>query len=159
MAISAYVNTLMSNDCDPSKPVLISTHDRITGTGAELLVIRGISEAANAGHLHGLAADRTDNIVIAWDADVAVAFVTFEEFKNGELWIGFGYCLPEYRRRGYYKACIERLREVARERGYRQIHTGVHPDNTSAKQSIEARGGRLHYLWYVFPSSSGNPSE
>jgi RimJ/RimL family protein N-acetyltransferase len=109
-------------------------------------------EAMQDGNVLGLHVTPTNEIIIASEGDEAVAFVTFEEYEDiGEFWIVFGYCLPEYRRKGYYRDCISALREMAQERGYSKINTAVRPDNLAAKASIEERGGKLQYLGYTFP--------
>jgi RimJ/RimL family protein N-acetyltransferase len=133
---------------------MIEVHKRIAGSPAELLCIRGMYEAMLDGHILGLHVTPTNEVITASDNGQAVAFVTFEEYEeNGEFWIVFGYCLPDYRRKGYYRDCIEKLREVAKERGYHRIHTAVHCTNEPARASIEARGGKLQYLGYVFPTT------
>jgi GNAT superfamily N-acetyltransferase len=130
----------------------IRTYDRVAGCPAELLVIKGMAAAVEAGNIFSLHVTPADEIVVALVDDVPVAFVAFAEYEeDGEIWIAFGYCLPEYRRKGHYRACIARLREVAQQRGYSRIHTAVHHDNMAAKASIEERGGQLQYLGYVFP--------
>src|SRR5690348_6934427 len=130
----------------------VTIHQRLAGTDTELLVIQGLCEAANAGHIHGLHVNRDDEIIVGREDGAPVAFVTFQEYDQvGEFWVGFGYCTPEFRRKGHYRGCIAKLREVAKSRGYEEIHTAVHPVNDAARQSIEARGGKLHYLSYVFP--------
>lgn len=130
----------------------ITTHRHIAGTPAELLALEGMYETSKAGHLLGLHVAPDNEVIIAYADDLAIALLVFTEYEElSEIWVHFGYCKPEYRRKGYYRDCISKLREIADERGYSRIHTAVHPDNIAAKASIEARGGELQYFGYVFP--------
>lgn len=138
-----------------SERVEVFTH--IAGTSAEKLALRGMYETMQEGHLFSIHVTPDVEVIAAYHGEEVVAFVTFEEYEDiGEFWIVFGYCLPEFRRQGYYRSCIAKLREIATERGYVRIHTAVHPNNTGARLSIEARGGTLQYHGYVFPVENKN---
>jgi len=127
-------------------------YGRLSGSPAELLVIEGMAETAKAGHLLGIHVSPGNECIIAFHEDEAVAVLVIDEYDDlGELWIHFGYCKPQYRRGGYYRKCIEILKEKARERGYSRIHTAAAPDNGSAITSIRARGGTLQYMGFTFP--------
>jgi RimJ/RimL family protein N-acetyltransferase len=94
----------------------------------------------------------TNEVVVAFEQNEPVALVVFMEYYDtGELWIHLGYCQEQYRRKGYYRACIEELKRLAAERGYAHITTATHPENVAATESIKSRGGTVQYVSYVFP--------
>lgn len=127
-------------------------HNCIAGTPAELLAIEGMYETVKSGHLLGLHVAPENEVLIAYEGDEAVALLVFSIYEDiSEFWIHFGYCRPAYRRQGHYRACVSKLKEIARDRGFAKIHTAAHPDNTAARASIEARGGEIQYIGYVFP--------
>jgi|ERR1044071_8992152 RimJ/RimL family protein N-acetyltransferase len=134
------------------KKPTITYSTRLAGSSAELLVIEGMYETMTAGHLSSFHVAPHDEVIIASDDAMAVALIVFVEHEEiGEIWIHFGYCKAEYRRKGYYKACIDRMKKIAKERGYQRIHTATHHENKGAIESIKARGGELQYLLFSFP--------
>lgn len=134
------------------KKPTVTYSSRLAGTPAELLAIEGMYETMTAGHLLGFHVGPDHEVVIASDDAMAVALIVFVEYHEiGEFWVHFGYCKAEYRRKGYYKACIDKLKKIAKERGYRRINTAAHPENRPAIESIKARGGELQYVGYIFP--------
>jgi GNAT superfamily N-acetyltransferase len=131
----------------------LTYHQRLAGTPGELLAIEGMAEAARAGNLLGLHVSPSNEVITAYAEGEPVAVLVFVEYEcTGELWVHFGYCLPEFRRQGYYRACIERLRILARKRGFSRINTAAAPNNAAAIASIQARGGQLQYLGFTFPT-------
>lgn len=128
-------------------------YEHLAGSPAEKLVARGMHEAFEAGHLLGFNISPEMEIIAGFDDDKkVVAFIVFDECVDyGEFWLTFGYCVPEWRRKGPYRDCIKELRRIADERGYTRIHTAVQQDNLAARSSIQQRGGTLQYLSYVFP--------
>jgi RimJ/RimL family protein N-acetyltransferase len=133
----------------------VEVHEHIAGTGAEKLAIRGMYEAMNSGHIFSIHVTPEVEVITASQDGEPVAFIAFEEYIDiTEFWLVFGYCVPEWRRRGPYQDCLKALREIANERGYTIIYTAAHPDNVAARASIEARGGALKYLTFTFPVES-----
>ncbi len=131
----------------------IRYHKRLAGTPAELLAIQGMQETAAAGYLLGLHVTPDNEVIAAYDDGLPVALIAFGECEDmAEVWIHFGYCKPEYRRKGHYRACVEMLKTIAKERGYSRVHTAAHPENKNAIESIKARGGKLQYIGFVFPT-------
>lgn len=128
-------------------------YEHLAGTPAERLVVRGMHEAMEAGHLLGFnVSPDMEIIACSDDKGTVVAFIIFDEcMEYSEFWLTFGYCLPEWRRKGPYQDCLKELRRLADTRGYIKIHTAVHPENVPARSSIEKRGGSLQYLSYTFP--------
>lgn len=133
-------------------PITVRWYGKLSGTPGELLALEGMSETARAGHLLGIHVSPGNECIVSFHEGTPVALVVLDEYPElGELWIHFGYCREEFRRKGYYRRCIELAKYKAKELGYSRIHTAVAPTNTAAIASIQGRGGSLQYLGYTFP--------
>lgn len=132
--------------------ITLTHHYYLSGSPAELMAIEAMYETVRAGYLTGMHISPQNEVIVAYEDGIPAAIVVFVEYEeSAELWIHMGYCRPEYRRQGHYRACIDKLKILAAERGFSRIHTAAHPENKAAIASITARGGTVQYVGFVFP--------
>lgn len=68
---------------------------------------------------------------------------------GADVWIGMAWTREEYRRLGYYKLLYDRLKEIAKGRGYLSISCGVNERNRLSRQVHESIGMRAFSIQYT----------
>jgi GNAT superfamily N-acetyltransferase len=83
---------------------------------------------------------------------IASLLITIEwsDWRNSEMWwFQSVYVIPEYRRKGVFKAMYEEIRNEAGKCGVPALRLYVELNNTRAQQTYEALGmTREHYTMY-----------
>jgi ribosomal protein S18 acetylase RimI-like enzyme len=112
-------------------------------------VVRAIAEYDGAGDPEGLLADRRSVLLVAFDGERPVGFALAHELprRKGDRSRLFVYevdVAETHQRRGIASALLERLAEVACERGIRTGFALTDPDNAAANALYERAGGSSH---------------
>ena len=120
---------------------------RVLGPGDES-VIRALQTYDGDGDPEGLLADPHTLMLVAFDGQRPVGFVLAHDLprRHGDRSGLFVYevdVAATHRRRGIARALLERLAELARERGIRQGFVLTESDNAPANALYEALGGTV----------------
>jgi ribosomal protein S18 acetylase RimI-like enzyme len=134
------VNDVPETTTDP-----VETAIRLLGPGDEA-VVRDLATYDGPGDPQTLLADRRTLMLVAFDAEQPVGFVLAHELprRHGDRSSLFGYeveVAETYRRRGIAAALLERLAELARQRGIRVGFVLTEPDNEPANELYRTAGG------------------
>lgn len=111
-------------------------------------VVRALRTYDGPGDPEGLLADPRTLFLVAFDGEQPVGFVLAHDLprRHGDPSGLFVYevdVVAAHRRRGVARALLERLAELARERGVRQGFVLTEPDNVPANALYEAVGGTV----------------
>ena len=94
-------------------------------------------------------------VLIAWENDVAVGFAVF--FHNFSTWLGRPglyledlFIRPEDRGKGYGRALLVRLAQIAQERGCGRMEWAVLDWNEPAIQFYRTLGAAPNEEWTIF---------
>jgi ribosomal protein S18 acetylase RimI-like enzyme len=109
-------------------------------------VVRSLATYESPGDPEALLADPRSLMLVAFDGDQPVGFVLAHELprRHGDRSKLFVYevdVVPAHRRRGVASALLERLAELARERGIRKGFVLAEPDNGPANALYRSHGG------------------
>jgi ribosomal protein S18 acetylase RimI-like enzyme len=118
-------------------------------------VVRELATYEGPGDPEALLADPRTVMLVAFDAARPVGFVLAHELprRHGERAKLFLYEIDvaeSHRRRGIASALLERLAELARERGIRRGFVLTEPDNGAANALYRTAGGateRVNVVW------------
>ncbi|MBI3469172.1 MAG: GNAT family N-acetyltransferase [Planctomycetes bacterium] len=99
--------------------------------------------------------DESKAVYLVAEADgrpVGTLMLTSEwsDWRNGPIWwLQSVYVLPEWRRRGVFRALYRHAHQLARDRGAKGLRLYVESDNTAAQTTYEQVGmTRSHYLMF-----------
>jgi ribosomal protein S18 acetylase RimI-like enzyme len=109
-------------------------------------IVRELATYEGSGDPEGLLADPRALFLVAFDGDQPVGFVLAHELprRHGDASTLFVYevdVAESHRRRGIASALLERLAELARERGIRSAFVLTEPDNDPANALYREAGG------------------
>jgi ribosomal protein S18 acetylase RimI-like enzyme len=117
-------------------------------------VVRELATYDGPGDPEGLLADPRTLLLVAFDRERPVGFVLAHELprRHGDRSKLFVYevdVAETHRRRGIASALLERLAELARERGIRVGFVLTEPDNVAANALYRSAGGSSYadVLW------------
>ena len=106
----------------------------------------------------GVSAAMTDEnrgryLVAKLDVEVVGSLMLTREWSDWNncwyLWVQSVYVTPHHRGKGIYKAMYQKVRELAKEEGIRQIRLYVDKDNVTAQRVYKQLGmDECHYLMY-----------
>jgi ribosomal protein S18 acetylase RimI-like enzyme len=112
-------------------------------------VVRALATYDGPGDPEGLLADTNTLFLVAFDHERPVGFVLAHELprRHGDRSKLFVYevdVAESHRRRGIAAALLDRLAELARERGIRVGFVLTEPDNAAANALYASAGGSSH---------------
>ena len=92
-------------------------------------------------------------LVAKLDVEVVGSLMLTREWSDWNncwyLWVQSVYVTPRHRGKGIYKALYQKVRELAKEEGIRQIRLYVDKDNVTAQRVYKQLGmDECHYLMY-----------
>ena len=112
-------------------------------------VVRALRTDDGDGDPEGLLADPRTLMLVAFDEEQPVGFVLAHELprRHGDRAKLFVYeveVAEDHQRRGIASALLDRLADIARERGMRIGFVLTEPDNTAANALYASAGGTSH---------------
>jgi ribosomal protein S18 acetylase RimI-like enzyme len=117
-------------------------------------VVRALATHEGPADPEAVLADPRTLFLVAFDGDEPVGFVLAHELPRrhcdrAKLFVYEVDVAESHRRRGIAAALLERLAEVARERGIRTGFVLTEPDNDAANALYRSAGGTSHpdVLW------------
>ena len=98
-------------------------------------------------------ADRGRYLVAKVKEEVVGSLMLTREWSDWNncwyLWVQSVYVVPTHRGKGIYTAMYQKVKDIAREEGIRQIRLYVDKDNTSAQRVYDQLGmTECHYLMF-----------
>ena len=98
-------------------------------------------------------ADRGRYLVAKVKEEVVGSLMLTREWSDWNncwyLWVQSVYVLPTHRGKGIYTAMYQKVKDIAREEGIRQIRLYVDKDNTNAQRVYNQLGmAECHYLMF-----------
>lgn len=143
----------MSSTGDWSAPGVVNVrrYEGLNGTPALPLALRGWTDLVDRGMCRNVVMLFWDNWAVVAELDgTPVGVITFSKSDwLREFHISIGFVLPEYRRRGVYRAMWTDLVAWARELKFRAIEGSTKAENATMRSVAAALGRRedvtLHF--------------
>ena len=127
--------------------------------GAFPLAEEGIEELRSFGHTNFENAYELCEYAAetVWVLDVesrkAIGVLVFGELRKGSFYIFLAYVRADHRQRGLFRAMMQHLTGIAKNRGIERIGFGVSPGNTVMTKVAENIGAYAQYVTYNLPLS------